>query len=199
MRARSQKPYYQLAKKLLQLFVLDCKMDTVLSASMYYLNDFMESERTSVFVYQPWNQELTILSSLDLKKNEVSIPKSSGISGWVYDNLKPAIVNNAYEDSRFCSKVDDLTGFYTTKMICTPIIDQNNRCLGTLQSLNKKTGLYTLGDLELIDFAAHMVAISMSNSERYKEISNTNVFQKKIISKFVKTINTNNLVCASSC
>jgi adenylate cyclase len=196
MKTNRSRPY-QLAKELSQLFVLDCKIDTVLSASMYYLNDFMGSERTSVFVYQPWNQELTVFSSLDLKKHEISIPKSSGISGWVYDNRKPVIVDNAYEDSRFCSKVDEMTGFYTTNMICTPIIDQNDRCLGTLQSLTKKAGPYTSDDIELMNLAAHMVAISIDNNERYKEITNTNTFQKKIIYSFMKTINTGNLAYAS--
>jgi len=190
MKTISQKPY-RLAKELSQLFVLDSQIDTVLSASMYYLNDFMESERTSIFVYQPWNQELTVFSSLDLKKHEISIPKSSGVSGWVYDNLKPAIVDNVYEDSRFYSKIDEMTGFHTTNMICTPIIDRNDRCLGTLQSLNK-WGPFTSDDLEVMDLAAHMVAISIGNSERYNEITNTTAFQKKIINRFVGTANNSN-------
>jgi hypothetical protein len=51
---------YRLAKELSQLFDLDSKIDTVLSASMYYLNKFMDSERSSIFLFQHWNQQLTI-------------------------------------------------------------------------------------------------------------------------------------------
>lgn len=179
---------YRLAKKLTQLFVLDCKIDTVLSASMYYLNEFMESERSSVFIFQPWNQELTVFSSLDLKKHEISIPKSLGVSGWVFENREPAIVDNVYTDSRFYGRIDEMTGFHTTDMICTPLIDHNHHCLGTLQSLNKKGDSFTSKDLERLDLAAHMVAIAIRNSNRFTEITNTTVFQKKIIKRIVKKI-----------
>jgi len=195
MKTNRSRPY-RFAKELSQLFVLDCKIDTVLSASIYYLNEFMGSERTSIFVYQPWNQELTVFSSLDLKKHEISIPKSSGVSGWVYDNRKSVIVESAYEDSRFCRKVDDMTGFYTANMICTPIIDPKNRCLGTLQSLNKM-GPYTSDDLALMDLAAHMVAISIGRSEHCNETTNTNAFMKKVINSLMKTINAGGLARAS--
>jgi hypothetical protein len=57
---------YLLAKQLSQLLDLDSEIDTVLSASMYYLNQFMDSERSSIFLFQHWNQQLTIFSSLDL-------------------------------------------------------------------------------------------------------------------------------------
>jgi len=182
---------YRLAKKLSDLFVLDCNKDTVLSASMYYLNEFMRSERTSIFAYQPWNQELGVLSSLDLTKHEISIPKSFGISGWVFRNRKPAVVDNVSKDSRFYDKIDEMTGFYTTNMICVPIIDPNNQCVGTLQTCNKKAA-YTYDDLELMDLAAHMVAISIGNSHRHNEMINKIVFQKKIINRFVDTANSSN-------
>ena len=47
---------YRLAKELSQLFDLDSKIDTVLSNSIYYLNQFMDSERSSIFLFQHWNQ-----------------------------------------------------------------------------------------------------------------------------------------------
>ena len=36
---------YRLAKELSQLFDLESKIDTVLSVSMYHLNEYMDSER----------------------------------------------------------------------------------------------------------------------------------------------------------
>jgi adenylate cyclase len=188
MKECRSKPYF-LSKKLSMLFICDSNIDTALSASLYYLNEFMETERTSVFIVQPWNQELMVYSSLDLKKDEISFPKSLGVYGWVFENHEPVIVDNVYEDSRFHSGIDKMTGFKTTNMICTPILDQNNQCLGTLQSFNKKAGPYTLEDLELMDLAAHMIAISIGSSERYKEVTNTNSFQKKFIDRFVSTAN----------
>ena len=174
---------YCLAKELSQLFDLEGKIDTMLSVSMYYLNQFMDSERSSVWLFQHWNQQLTIFSSLDLEKNEIRIPKSCGVAGWVFVNRKPAIVNDAYEDSRFYSKVDDMTRFHTRNLVCTPLIDCKDHCLGTLQSLNKKTGDFTTDDLELLNLAARMVAVAITNSRRYKEILVTNEARRNFIKK----------------
>jgi adenylate cyclase len=175
---------YCLAKELSQLFDLEGKIDTMLSVSMYHLNQFMDSERSSIWLFQHWNQKLTIFSSLDLETNEIRIPKSCGVAGWVFVNRKPAVVNNAYEDSRFYRMVDDMTRFHTRNLVCTPLLDNKDHCLGTLQSLNKKTGDFTTDDLELLNLAARMVAVAISNSRRYKEISVTNEARRKFIKKF---------------
>jgi adenylate cyclase len=156
---------YRLEKELSWLFDLDSKIDTVLSVSMYYLNQFMDSERSSVFLFQHENQKLTIFSSLDLEKNEIRIPKSCGVAGWVFENQKPVVINNAYEDSRFYKEVDNMTGFFTRNLICAPLIDDNENCLGTLQSLNKKTGDFTTDDLELLNLAARMVAVAITKAD----------------------------------
>ena len=187
MRERNTRSH-GLAKKLSLLFDLESKIDTVLSASMYYLNQFMGSERSSIFLFQYWNQKLTIFSSLDLEKNEIQFPKSCGVAGWVFVNRKPAIVNNPYEDSRFWMAVDELTGFQTRNLVCAPLIDSKDICLGTLQSLNKKDGDFTTDDLELLDLAAGMVAVAIKNSERYNEIKVTNEASRKFIKQITENV-----------
>ena len=172
---------YRLAKELSQLFDLDTKIDTVLSASMYYLNQFMDSERSSIFLFQHWNQQLTIFSSLDLEKHEISIPKSYGVAGWVFVNCQAAVINNAYEDTRFYKEVDEMTGFQTRNLICAPLLDYKDRCLGTIQSLNKKVGDFTTDDLELLNLAARMVAVAINNSRQYNELLVTNKARRNFI------------------
>ena len=161
--------FYRLAKELSQLFDLEGNIDTALSVSMYNLNQFMESERSSIFLFEPMKEQLTSFSSLDLEKDEICIPKSLGVAGWVFEHCKPAVVNNAYKDSRFYRGVDDMTGFHTRNLICTPLIDHKDHCLGTLQSLNKKKGDFSTDDLELLDLTACMVAVAINNSKRYNE------------------------------
>ncbi len=181
---------YRLAKELSKLFDLESKIDTVLSASMYHLNQFMDSERSSVFLFQHWNEQLAVFSSLDLDKYEVRIPKSCGVAGWVFVNRKPAVVNNAYHDSRFYKKVDDMTGFNTRSLICTPLLDSKDNCLGTLQSLNKNKGDFTADDLELLNLAAGMVAVAIKNSKHYTELLVTNKARQKFIKQITDNIQT---------
>ena len=154
----------RLVNELSQLFDLKGNLDTKLSVSMYHLNQFMDSERSSIWLFQHWNQKLAIFSSLDLEKNEIRIPKSCGIAGWVFVNRQPAVVNNAYEDSRFYRGVDELTGFHTRYLVCTPLLDNKDNCLGTIQSINKKIGEFTADDLELLNLTARVVAVTLNNS-----------------------------------
>ncbi len=172
---------YRLASKLSQLFDLESNIDTVLSVSMYHLNQFMNSERSSVFLFRRWNQQLTVFSSLDLERNEIRMPKSCGVVGWVFVNQQPAIVNDAYEDSRFYKMVDNMTGFHTRNLVCTPLLDSNDHCLGTLQSLNKKSGDFTTNDLDLLNLAARIVAVAIKSSNHYTELLVVNNARKKFI------------------
>ncbi|MGA8017492.1 MAG: GAF domain-containing protein [Desulfobacterales bacterium] len=180
--------HFRLANELSQLFDLESNIDNVLAVSMYKLNLLMDSERSSIFLFDPLKQQLTSFSSQDLEKKEIRIPKSSGVSGWVFEHRMPAIVNDTDSDRRFYSGVDDMTGFRTRNLICTPLIDYKERCSGTLQSLNKKSGDFTTDDLELLDLTARLVAVAISNSRRYDEILTTNMARKKLINKIVSNI-----------
>ncbi len=81
-----------------------------------------------------------------------------------------------------------MTGFQTRNLVCTPLLDSNDNCLGTLQSLNKKTGEFTADDLELLKLAAGMVAMAIKNSERYAELSVTNEARRKFIEQISKKV-----------
>ena len=159
--------HYRLAKELSQLFDLESNIDAVLAVSMYKLNQFMDSERSSIFLFDPLKQQLTSFSSQDLAKQEIRISKSSGVAGWVFEHRMPAVIKNAYDDNRFYGGIDVMTGFHTRNMICTPLINYKEHCLGTLQSLNKKSGDFTTDDLELLDLTARLVAVAINNSRLY--------------------------------
>lgn len=186
---------YRLTEKLSQLFNLESNIETGLSVSMSYLTQLLNSDRSSVFLFQHWDQHLTIFSSLDLEKHEAIIPKSCGVSGWVFTHRKPAIINNAYDDSRFYKEIDEVTGFKTQNLICAPLLFSEHQCLGTIQSLNKKDGNFTDDDLELLKLAASMVSIAINNSKRYDELLVSNKARKKFIDQiFPGGSNLENLV-----
>ena len=81
-----------------------------------------------------------------------------------------------------------MTGFRTRNLICTPLIDTKDRCLGTIQSLNKNNGEFTKDDLEMLELTARMVAIAINNSTRYNEILITNDARRKVIDKLIHNI-----------
>ena len=60
-----------LENELSQLFNLESNIDTVLAVSMYKLNQFMDAERSSIFLFEPKKEQLTSFSFLDLAKQEI--------------------------------------------------------------------------------------------------------------------------------
>ena len=105
----------------------------------------------------------------------------------MFVNRQPAVVNNAYEDTRFYKEVDDMTGFKTRNLICTPLLDFKENCLGTLQSMNKNSGDFTTEDLELLNLAARMVAVAINNSRQYTEL----LVKNKASRTFIRQITDN--------
>ena len=98
----------------------------------------MNTEQGSVFMFDAKNDELWSLVSTDLEKNEIRIPRSYGIAGWVFQNKTPLIINDAYSDPRFFSEVDKKTGFRTQNILCIPLINRKKECLGVIQNLEQK-------------------------------------------------------------
>ena len=162
------------AMELSAILNLDNDMDTILSVSMYVINQYMDAERTSIFLLDPLKQQLTSYSSLDLDKHEIRMSKSTGVAGWVIEHCMPAVINDAYDDRRFFRGVDEMTGFRTRNLICCPLIDDNENCLGTLQALNKKSGNFTPDDLELLSHAAWLLADAIKKGGSYEEMITIN-------------------------
>lgn len=157
--------FFNLAMELLQPQNLKSRIETILAVVMYNLNQAIASEKSSIFLSDVLGQQLISFSSLDLERGEVRIPLSFGVTGWVFENRKSAIVDDAYNDSRFYCGVDAVTGFRTRNIICTPLIDHKNCCLGTLQSMNKINGSFGIDDLGVIALIAHLAATALSNWE----------------------------------
>ena len=179
---------HTLVKDLSQLFNLESNLDSVLAVAMYKLSQAVNSESSSIFLIDPLRQQLVCFSSLDIEKREIRVSKSSSIAGWVFENRQPVIVNHVYNDCRFYSRVDEITGFKTRNMICTPLIDLKECCLGTLQSLNKVNGDFDADDLELLGLASHLVAVAMDNSRLYRELKTTSRAGGLVLEKLANNV-----------
>jgi GAF domain-containing protein len=64
----------------------------------------------------------------------------------------PASVNIPYcqEDVRFWKRIDQQTGYTTRSMLCGPLCDRDGSLVGVVQFLNKRGGIFTGQDEELL-------------------------------------------------
>lgn len=93
----------------------------------------------------------------------VSFKIGQGIAGWVALHGKPAIVNNAYEDNRFSTKVDRDTGFLTNSVLCVPLkIEQ--RVIGVMEAINKANGNFDENDSRVLQAISGPLAVAIENA-----------------------------------
>ncbi|MGD2100256.1 MAG: GAF domain-containing protein [Desulfobacterales bacterium] len=165
-----------------QLLTSEMGFDHLFEVIVDQTKEVMASERCSVFLIDEQELNLTAFVSTDLKRNEIVLPKTEGVAGWVFQNKIPLIVPDAYADSRFCRGIDGQTGFQTRNILCVPLINRKNKCIGTLQALNKKSGDYSPDDKEIMLHLANYVTIALENSRLYEKLKASDKAKQKVIS-----------------
>lgn len=83
-----------------------------------------------------------------------------GIAGWVAENRKAKIVNDARGDPQFAAEFDRVSGFVTRSLLCVPMVHREE-LIGVIEVLNRRSGDYTDEHsrvlLELASFAASTI------------------------------------------
>ena len=138
-------------------------------------------ERCSVFLYDESASQLWSLAATELKRNEVPVFRGHrrGRVGVPY--REPLLIPDAYADARFNADIDRQTGFRTRSIVCVPLINRHDTCIGTLEALNKQGGRFNDEDLDLLTAISHYVAIALENAKLYETLKKLNASRKAII------------------
>lgn len=101
----------------------------------------------------------------------LSIPKSQGLVGWVVDNGSAIRIDDAKNDSRFDSEVDKITGYDTKTVLCAPL-RLNSGTIGALELINKKDGVFSSDDENLITYFANQAATAIASAKFHEDQKN---------------------------
>lgn len=153
-----------------QTITSEINMEALFGLVMEQANQVMDTERSALFLYDDYAEELWSLFATGMKKNEIRIKKNSGLAGWVFKNKKQLVVNDTYKDSRFNLDVDRRTGYRTKNILCVPIFNRAEKCIGTLEVLNRKSGDFMAEDVEFLKSISDYVAIAVENSKLYEDL-----------------------------
>jgi signal transduction histidine kinase len=178
---RSQISRYNQLFQIGQLITSEMDFETLFQVIVEQTTAIMDSERSSVFLVDEKGFNLAAFVSTDLKRNEINLPKNSGVAGWVYTNKAPLIVPDAYADARFYPGIDEKTGFKTKNILCVPLINRDYKCIGTLQALNKKSGDFTKDDKEILMHLANYITVALENSRLYERLKASDRAKQKVI------------------
>ena len=125
-------------------------INQLLPLIMTEISRFLDADRSTLFLLNWEGMELWAKFAEGLETGKISIKMRMGIVG--VSVLTKQIINvaNAYEDPRFNAKIDEITGFKTQSILAAPILDENNEVRGAVELLNKKAGLFTKEDEQLV-------------------------------------------------
>lgn len=137
------------------------------------VSEVMEAERSSLFLYDNIAEELWTLVAEGLDTNEIRIPVSNGIAGYVARTGESLNIKDAYDNELFDKSIDKKTGYRTKSVLCMPLCNRQGKVLGVLQVLNKKTAdIFSKQDEDFLHLLTGQIAVYVENASLYTQIEN---------------------------
>ncbi len=148
----------------------ELEIDRLLQKIVYHTSEAMNAERCTLFMVDRNTGDLWSKVAQGDNITEIRIPHGAGIAGFVAASGETVNIPDVYQDSRFNPEVDRRTGYRTRNMLTMPVRDEKQTIIGVMQVLNKKTGVFTRDDEELLDALASQTAIALENSRMFEEV-----------------------------
>lgn len=160
---------YEIVGSLNSIIHLDQLLDQIVTSAA----DMTEANGGALMLVHPKDRILTFAvasgsSSAQLKDIVVPINEHS-VAGLVALRGVPCIENDAKHSRYFSGQVDKQTGYTTLKIICVPLKVQD-RIIGVIEVLDKKSGEdFDESDLKLLEAMADAAAVAIENVRLYEE------------------------------
>ncbi|MBN1315957.1 MAG: GAF domain-containing protein [Anaerolineales bacterium] len=152
--------------------VSEKELETLLDKILYYALTTLDAADGSVSLLDKETDELVFLlvrGNIEQGLVNFRMPRTEGITGWVVENGRPALVNNVKQDLRFSAKVDQLFAFDTISMLCAPL-KQGQHTIGAISVINKHSGRdFNVVDQSLLSLLGRIAAIALG---KFQEDSN---------------------------
>ncbi|WP_263832624.1 HD domain-containing phosphohydrolase [Sulfurospirillum oryzae] len=153
-------------------------LNDVLESIANFARDILQADRCSIFVHDAHKEELW--SKVAHGTEPIRISTKKGVAGNAALSKEIQIVVDAYNDYRFNQDVDKKTGYLTHTILAVPLLDNQENTIGVFQALNKKDGIFTNSDAELLLLISNYAASAIENAILYDKLRDT---QTKIINK----------------
>ena len=145
--------------------------DRLLQLIMEETTRAMEADRSTLFLVDGERGELWSRLALGLQeKKEIRFKAHLGIAGHVATSGELLNIPEAYDDPRFNQSVDRQTGYRTKTILCMPVRNKEGTIIGVLQVLNKRVGVFTPADEEMLDALSSQAAIALENAKLYEDL-----------------------------
>jgi adenylate cyclase len=167
---RDSRATYAILLEVMNSLTAERDLDKLLHKIMHKTLEVMDAERSTLFLLDESKQELWSKVAEGVGMKEIRVPLGAGIAGHVAKTGETVNIVDAYQDPRFNPEVDRKTGYRTRTILCMPMKSPEGRIMGVLQVLNKRTGVFTREDEELLDALESQAAVAVQNALLIEDI-----------------------------
>lgn len=128
----------------------------------------LNTERSTLFLIDQETDELWSKVAQQAELKEIRIPITQGLAGYVAKTGKILKIEDAYQDPRFLTEVDEQTGFHTQTVLCVPIVNRNGEIIGVTEAINKKKGIFDQDDEKLLQALSSQISVALENAQLYE-------------------------------
>jgi len=148
-------------------------IDELLKIILEIALEITNADRGTVYLVDEMTGELwsKVLQGDEIR--EIRLKIGQGIAGYVAQTGEVINLIDAYQDPRFNPEVDRKTGYRTKTMLCQPIKDKNDKIVGVFQLINKKDGIFTKRDEEMLSALSIHASIAIQNAKMAQELVNS--------------------------
>ncbi|MBF0317221.1 MAG: HD domain-containing protein [Nitrospirae bacterium] len=137
-----------------------------------FSRDIVEAERCSIFIHDDKRNELWTMFSHGVE--EIRLAVNLGVAGYAANTKEIQIVTDAYKDFRFSNATDKKLSYVTNTILAVPLFDKKDNVIGVIEAINKKRGLFTNIDAELLLLLSQYVGTTLENVFLYNKLRDTN-------------------------
>lgn len=131
------------------------------------ISKILDAERSSLFLLNEQSSTLDSMVAQGVENMIISVPKNTGLVWDSFNKAQPVIENDVQNNVNFNNKFDNQLQFITKSVVCVPVFDNDQKVIGILQCLNKKTGGFSVKDVRILNSFAAAINLIVKNSELY--------------------------------
>jgi FOG: GAF domain len=175
MTSENENKESKLAHKHSTLFNL-CRMmsaerdlNTLLDFLVKNSAEVADADRVTIFLFDENRNELWSKIAMGIA-DVIRFDAELGIAGEVLRWGEVVSVEDAYRYPKFNPEIDKKTGYTTRSVLCVPMKNISGKPIGVLQALNKKRGMFSKEDEEILEIFAFHAAIAVENAKLIGEL-----------------------------
>jgi two-component system NtrC family sensor kinase len=146
------------------------ELKQVLAAIIREIQDLLKADRAAVLLREATSDDLVFAAAAGENSEKLigtHLAIDRGIAGWVARERQSALVTEAYQDPRFWGSSDAQTGYLTRSVVAVPI-KYRGAVWGVIEAINKRDGVFSERDRDMLEALAGSAAIALENARLYQ-------------------------------